>query len=228
MRRWMLAFWVTMTLVLWASTASAVPFPTPQTVYTLDGSVSITPGGALPTLTGTLDPVGDEVGDLDDAVCLTSVAPVTCDIGNILTQDWLVFTVSITAGSLDELGFSAPFLDAEMIGYFAGTGDAPTAGSLAVADSPNFSFNALSGTSAILFVAFADGTLPNSNFLDPPGIPVGPMGQVNFMVSETGNPGNQTFQGIATTTINVIPEPATAMLLAAGLVGLTLVGRRAS
>ena len=226
MRRWMLALWVT-TLALWATAANAVPFPTPQTVWTLDAPVAVTSGGNLPNLNATLNPVATDVPDLDDAVCLDSVAPTTCDISNILTQDWMVFTITVTSGSLDEIGVGLvdiPAIAGQMIGYFDdGSGTNPeNTSNIDVSTDPVFNFAGLTGTSAILFVAYADGTFPS----DPGPILPLPPGTTNFMVSETGDAGNETFSGTVNTTINAVPEPGTAALMLLGLVGLARVGRR--
>lgn len=224
MRRWMLALCVS-TLVLWAGAANAVPFPTPQTVWTLDAPVAVS-GGGLPTLTATLNPVATEVANLDDAVCLDSVSPTTCDIGNILTQDWLIFSISVTAGSLDEIGVGLvqlPPISGQMIGYFDdGSGTNPeNTSNIDVSTDPVFHFSGLTGTSAILFVAYADGTFP----FTPHPLFMSPDGSTNFMVSETGDAGNVTFTGTVNTTIDVVPEPGTAALMLLGLIGLARVGR---
>lgn len=213
-------------LLLVGGSASAIP------AYTLDASVPFS-GGNLPNLIGSVDPVATNSVVHADAICLDAVGGV-CNI-DIFTQDWLLFQISVTAGSLDELGVSLPTLAGLTLGYFSGTGVAPDANcgvacgsNIDVATDPVFKWetSGLTTTSAVLFVAYPDSSLPHLPFLDPPGIPLGPLGQTKFMVSETGDPGNEPVEGISTTSISVIPEPSTAALLALGLAGLTFAGRR--
>lgn len=78
-----------------------------QIGYTLDASVNFSPTGA----SGTVDPFA---GFLDeaDAICLAG----TCDLE--APQDWLVVTVTVTSGSVNDVGFGALFANAVGVGYF--------------------------------------------------------------------------------------------------------------
>ena len=70
-----------------------------------------------------------------------------------------------------------------------------------------------------LFAAYSPvGSLPG------PGIfPVIPPATASFMISEAGGTNFSV-----TGTIVLVPEPTTALLLGAGLLGLAMVGRRSS
>jgi hypothetical protein len=189
-----------------AGSASAV-----EIAFTLDdppGSVPFAAGGA----TGFVNPFTG-ILDADFTICLG-----VCDIAN---EDWIVFTLSVTAGAVFDMGVASLGAgSASSIGYFTGVGGTPTALSLAVPTVPVFTFSGLTGTSVVLFVAYADGTLP----ADPnPPFDL-PVGTTNFMITEDGGAGIQTVSAIITQQTGVIPEPSTALLLGSGLL---LLGARA-
>lgn len=207
---------------LFAGSARAIPV---QNAYTLDASVNVS-GGALPTLVATIDPIAGPIEFHADAMCLDSTG-VGCDPIDIISQDWLVFTITVTTGSLDEIGLALvdiPTISAEIMGFFDHGGIEPLGSSnLSVSTDPVFHFSGLTGTSEILFVGFAAGTFPTN----PSPIPL-PAGATNFMVSETGDPGNQTFTGFVNTSVSIVPEPTTAALLMLGLAGLSIAARRSN
>ena len=168
-----------------------------ETGFTLDASVPFNLGGA----TGSIDPVMtiDPNLDSDQITCLDG----TCSLAN---QDWLVFTITIASGALDELGMAALFGSSQGLGYFnLSSGETPDAGdSTSDPTTPTFKFHVgadggLTGTSVALFVAYANGALP-SNF--------GP-GLTNFMVAPVGKAAT-TSRGVITTQIDILTELATA------------------
>lgn len=171
----------------------------------------------------TLNPVGSGATGLDPSfiTCLDTLNGSTCDYGN---QDWLIFTVTTDVGSLEELGAAAQLVVGEGLGYFTNsTGEAPDSGNFGVPSVPVFNFNdgndgglAAVTTSKILFVAYAEGTLPSDGgFCCDPGT-------VRFMVAPVGN-ASESFDTLATTPV---PEPSTLALLGGGVLGLALGARR--
>lgn len=200
-----------------AGTASA-------TAYTLDGSIGFTAGGA----TGTVDPVGT-AQNADFSVCLAGVCDYT-------TQDYLVFEVTVTSGSVNDVGVGALFANALGLGYFLngnpvqdGTGGADTyTGTIANPSVPTFTFLAngggagLSGTSLVLFATYASGALPTAG-----GGPYGP-GSTQFMITDYGSAGIDSPVEPVTTPVDVVPEPATALLVGGGLLLLGARARRRS
>jgi len=178
------------------------------TYLTLDdppGSVSFSAGSAsgfVNPFTGPLDSV--------DAICLGACS--------LASEDLIAFTLSVSAGAVFEIGVSALGAgNALSLGYFSAPGGAPTSLSLAVPTVPLFTFlGGLTGTSRVLFVAYAAGTLPaNPN----PPFPF-PVGHTNFMIAEDGGAGLQTVSAIVT------PEPGTILLLGGGFVLLGAHRRR--
>ena len=168
-------------------------------VWTLDAPVDIVTGGNLPTLDGTIDPAPTLTLEESDAVCLDGL----CDKA---TQDWFIFKVSITAGSLDEISMASLFDATVGMGFFQGANTDPLAfpaSNRSVATDPLWAFTGLTGMSDYLFAAFPDGTFPNFT------------GTAEFMVSEVGDAGNETFSG-GTTPIE-LPEPSTIALVGIGL-----------
>jgi hypothetical protein len=160
-------------------------------------------------------------------ICLAG----TC--GSDVTQDWLVFTVTVTAGYLDEIGVArgAPTVSVAGLGHYSpDPGLAPQSGSISPASLARFNYGAggvvvaqnLGGsgdvpeTSDRLFATFALGALPGPGQTTP--FPV-PPGTVSFMLSAATD---FTVTGIAV----LVPEPSTLLLLGGGLFGLGLAGRR--
>jgi hypothetical protein len=203
--------------------------PAGATLITLDaqvGPVAYTGGSA------TLDPIplGEPLDTSNLGIdCLDGV----CDFAN---QDWAVFRVSVVSGDVGSVGLTlldslAGGLPALGMGYFLGggavqdgtggtdlyTGNIPAAPD---SDVPVFGFEAngggagLTGSSLALFVAFADGSLPQSPQAPFDGFGIG---AVSFMVEDFGGAGAASIQGNFAT---VIPEPGTALLLGLGLAGL--------
>ena len=193
-----------------AGSASAI-----EIGFTLDD-----PPGSVPFSAGTASGfVNPFTGSLnaDFTICLG-----VCDLEN---EDWLVFTLSVSAGAVFEVGVSALGAgNATSLGYFTPTpGSSPTSLSLANPTVPIFQFlGGLTGTSKVLFVAYADGTLP----ADPnPPFPF-PVGTTNFMIAEDGGAGLQTVQAVITQETEIVPEPSTALLLGLGVVLLGVYRKR--
>lgn len=186
--------------------ASAIPIPAPA--LTLNAPVAFSITGA----SGTINPYLVVPDYATDAICLDGSCTVPNDFSN---QDWILFTVSVTSGTLDEVGIGALFVNAIGLGYLANaSGTAPTSGDSTTAPStPSWLFSSLSGTSAPLFAAYADGSLPSA------GGPFG-VGATNFMVRLGGTA--QSYMGVVTT---LVPEPATALLLGSALVMLGVARR---
>lgn len=199
-----LAAFLLSTLSSWA--AWATPFPDPA--LTLNASVAFSITGA----TGTINPYLVVPDYATDAICLDGSCTIPNDFSN---QDWIVFTVTVSTGTLDEVGIGALFVNAIGLGYLANaSGTAPTSGDSTTAPStPSWLFSSLSGTSAPLFVAYADGSLPSS------GGPYG-VGATNFMVRLGGTA--ESYMGVVTTPV---PEPGTALLISSALVILGVAGR---
>ncbi len=95
----------------------------------------------------------------------------------------------------------------------------PPSLSLAVPTVPVFTFGGLTGTSRVLFVTYASGTLPANPF---PPFPF-PVGTTNFMITEDGGAGIQTVSAVVA---QFIPEPKTILLLGGGFVLLGAHRRR--
>ena len=222
---------LTVAAALVAGQARALAF---ETAYTIDAPLAITAGGTTATI-NPVDPLFVDNGlDGFDTVCLAGA----CDI---LSQDWIVFSVSVTGtGSVDGLGaplLGNPSLAALGMGYFLlgnpiqdGSGSADTYnGSLAVATTPAFNFVAngggagLTGTSLVLFVAYADGVMPHVT-----EAPFNIWGNnvVNFMVTEYGSAAVATNHANFLTTAEVVPEPSTALLVGFGILALGAGARR--
>ena len=172
--------------------------------FTLDdppGSVPFAAGSA----TGFVNPFTGFL-NANATICLG-----VCDVES---EDWVVFTLSVTGGAVFDMGVSALGAgSASSLGYFTGAGGTPTALSLAVPTVPVFTFSGLTGSSVVLFVAYADGTLPADPF---PPFPF-PVGTTNFMITEDGGAGIQTVQAVITQEIDIVPEPSTALLFGVGL-----------
>jgi hypothetical protein len=186
--------------------ASAIPIP--SDAFTLNASVAFSITGA----SGTINPYLVVPNYAADAICLDGGCSVPNDFSN---QDWIIFTVTVATGTLDEVGIGALFVNSIGAGYLANAGGtAPTSADATTAPStPSWLFSSLSGTSAPLFVAYADGSLPSS------GGPFG-VGATNFMVRLGGTA--QSYMGVVTTPV---PEPGTALLISCALVILGVAGR---
>jgi hypothetical protein len=187
-------------------------------LYTLSAPVAFSGSGA----TGTLNPVASGTGT---TLCLSG----TC--GTDVSHDWLVFTVSVTTGFLDEVGISRglPSVSVIGVGTFSSDPDvAPQSGSISPATLGRFNYGAASVNAALnldagetsdrLFGAFTLGDLPGPGQVLP--FPV-PPGTISFMLSAATD---FTATGIAV----LVPEPSTLLLLGGGLFGLGLAGRRRS
>ena len=201
----------------------ASPALAAESAYTLNdppGSVGFTAG----SLTGTINPFTGLL-DVNDSICLDG----TCDLPN---QDWLVFTLTVTAGSLSDAAVGALFASSLGLGYFLqggpvqnGTGGTDTYSGDSTSDptEPEFTFLGngggvgLTGTSLPLFVAYANGALPTPSV----GFGEGATRFVltDFVSASIANPIVNVAQ-----PIDIVPEPSTALLLASGLL---LLGARA-
>lgn len=209
-------------------------------MLTLDSAVAVSNSGG----TYTMLPISSEdlfLKQLGGSVeCLGGG---TCDA---LNQDWIVFDVSIDSGNLGSLSVTlldsfVTGLNAVGMGYYLdggpvqnGSGSTDTyAGTLADPDVPVFSFTANGGGAGLtgdgnsatpdiltLFVAYADGTLPQTPSTWPP--PNDTPGRASFMVA-TFTAASGTNQGNFTT---VVPEPGTGLLLGLGVALLATYGRR--
>jgi hypothetical protein len=163
----------------------------------------------------------------------------SCDVA---LQDWVLFEVSVLSGNVGHVGLTlldsfSSGLDALGMGYLLGGGDVQdgTAGSdiysgtLVDPDTPVFDFEAngggagLTGTSLVLFVAYSDGTLPQT----PSSFGFLGDGAVSFMVEPFGGAGAGSGSGSFTEAIEVIPEPTTAVLIGMGfaILGMRRRGR---
>ena len=195
--------------------------------FTLDnppGAVAFSAGSA----TGTVNPFNGFL-DANSIVCLDG----SCDL---LNQDWIVFTISVTSGSVNDLAIAALFEFSEGLGYFlqggpvqdgTGTtdtysGDSTSNPSVAVFNFKGNAGGGLAGVSLPLLTTYANGTLPTT----PPGM-LGE-GATQFTVTEFGGAGLGTATVNATVTqhIDIIPEPHPAVLLFGGLMLLESRARR--
>jgi hypothetical protein len=219
-------------LIAIASPSTAAPI---ETAYTLASDVGpISPTGASVSI---LAIPGSE---LLNGITFPPNAPGVCLDGvcDSNTQDWVVFRVSVLSGDIGQLGVSllntfTSGMNALGLGYFRedgplqdGSGGTATyTGTIGDPDVPIFNFQAngggagITGTSLALFVAYADGSLPQSpvNFPNPPF----GLGAAQFMVSPFGSAAIASSNGHFTTSIDIIPEPSVAVLLGLGMAALS-------
>lgn len=222
--------------VMVAPVAGAAPIETAYTLNTQIGPVSYTGGSVTldPVVSGGPDPL---LKALDLHIdCLDGL----CDIE---VQDWVLFEVSVVSGAVGQVGLSlldsfASGLNAAGLGYLRGDPVGPLqdgsgatdlyTGSITDQDVPVFNFEAngggagITGTSLVLFVAYADGSLPHT----PTNFGAFGDGAVSFMVEAFGGAGAASGQGNFATPINVIPEPTTGLLMGLGLALLGVWHRR--
>jgi len=209
MRKHVVALIAGAALSIWSSSAWAL-------AYTVSAPVAFSGAGA----TGFINPVASLSGT---TLCLSG----TC--GTDASHDWLVFTVTVTTGYLDEVGLArgAPAVSVQGVGHYsADPGLAPQSGSISPATLARFNYgagvvNALLNldageTSDRLFVAFTLGDLPGPGQVTP--FPVAP-GTISFMLSAATD-----FTVLGTAVL--VPEPSTLLLLGGGLIALGLTGRR--
>lgn len=194
---------------------SASATSVPNGVFTLDAQVPFSIIGA----SGTIDPYdpGAE-GSLENQYLNTLCLDGACGNPNdFSTQDWMVFRVTVTSGSLDEVGVGSLFQPANGVAYFTSLGGtAPTAGDATTnPNTPDWSFASLTGASAPLIAIFDAGDLPSLG-----GGPFGP-GATNFVVRLGGSTNQVT--GYVTTPI---PESSTGLLVGCGLLTFAAARRR--
>ena len=204
----------------------ALPLATPASAVELGLTLDDPPGPALftaGTATGTINPFTGPL-NANDSICLDGICDLT-------TQDWMVFTVTVTAGSVNDVGIGALFESSVGLGYFlqggpvqngSGLTDTYAGDATSVPTAPVFTFagnagGGLTGTSLPLFVAYANGALPSA------GGPFG-AGATQFMVTEFGGAGIDSPIENVTQEVNIIPEPGSGVLITWGLI---LFGARA-
>ena len=103
--------------------------------------------------------------------CLVANVVGACDSNDYSNQDWGIFQVNVTSGSLDEFAAAALFESPLALGYFDLLGGTnPTGSSSFLGSTAEFDFGAplLTGQSAVLYVSYAAGDLPSSGFGEPP------------------------------------------------------------
>jgi hypothetical protein len=211
--------------------------PAGAAVFTIDAAVPVTVSGN----SVSFDPVNTmDVGDLTDSICFSS--GTTCT-ETFATNDWVVFTLSVAAGSvIDSFGFGgSPVFDggfpaigpmASNNGYFNSSADGLTyAGIMGLPSTvPEWQITngggVLTGavTTLTLFAMYDLNTLPQTpNCPFAPTCGPDPVGTVNFMVSS----GVPSITGSAVlTSVTVLPEPSTAFLMGLGVVFISACGRR--
>jgi hypothetical protein len=199
------------------ATGAASAASTPNAVYTLDAPLPFAILGATGTVTPYLPGIEGALGPLytTDVICLDGGCSDPNDFSN---QDWMVFRVTVLTGSLDQVTIGALFEASNGLGYFTSLGgSAPTSGDATTnANSPEWLFSSLTGSSVPLIAVYDAGDLPSAG-----GGPFAP-GSTNFDL-RLGGSADQ-FLGIVTTPI---PEPSTGLLLGLAMLGLARWPRRA-
>jgi hypothetical protein len=204
LQRWMrLGWFLLVSLGFGAVSAGAAPIP--NAVYTLDDPVAFSIIGASGTVDAYYGPI-----DFNDTICLDGGCGDPNDFSN---QDWMIFTVTVESGTLDQVTVGALFASSIGVGYLEGTADPePTGGNATTnPNSPEWLFASLGGTSAPLIAMYSAGALPTLG-----GGPFAP-GATNFDLRLGG--ASDQFVGSVTT---LVPEPTTALLVGMGLLGLGL------
>ena len=190
MRRFVL-LGLSLPFLFWASAASALPFAMADVNFSVG------------TATGTISLVGGSQGAGPTGTTLSGAPAGTDDI--------LIFEITMTSGSIVELG----------IGIFLN----PSTGSGTIADPDVDVVNGtVTATGPFLRTfSFAGGSLSGTSTSDPFWVTwatVADGASVNFMINDGTTQGTPP-GGV----ITLVPEPGTLLLAGLGVAGLGLAGR---